>query len=298
MYSESLIAVLAGFGGMLGWGFADFFAKKTIDEIGSVASLVWAHIFGVLALGSFVAYQYILFQRSIPLPLGLQEWGMLAFFGGLQALIYFLVYEGFSKGQLAVLSPVFASYSGIAALFSVLILGEALRINLLVALAIIFIGILLLNIDLSALRSRRIKLIGAPGLWQVGLAALLAAFWTVSWDGFIGGKDWLSYALFMYIFIAFAAWVISRLQRTDLLIKRSGLWKFLILIGVCEVVAYLSISWGFSSTPHLSIVAILSSAFSLPVIVLARVFLKERITTIQTIGGIAIVGGIMLLSVF
>lgn len=298
MSSELFIAVFAGFGGMLGWGFADFFAKKTIDEIGSVASLVWAHIFGVLALGFFVTYQYILFQRSIPLPLGLQEWGMLAFFGGLQALIYFLVYEGFSKGQLAVLSPVFASYSGIVALFSVLILGEAIRINLLAALSIIFVGILLLNIDLPALRSRRIKLIGAPGLWHVGLAALLAAFWTVSWDGFIGGKDWISYALFMYIFIAFTAWAISRFQGTDLLIRRSGLWKFLVLIGVCEVVAYLSISWGFSSTSHLSIVTILSSAFSLPVIVLARVFLQERITAIQTIGGIAIVGGIMLLSVF
>jgi len=40
MQQELLIAVLAGLGGMFGWGFADFFAKKTIDEIGSVASLV------------------------------------------------------------------------------------------------------------------------------------------------------------------------------------------------------------------------------------------------------------------
>ena len=38
MQSDLVIAVLAGFGGMLGWGFADFFAKKTIDEIGDVAS--------------------------------------------------------------------------------------------------------------------------------------------------------------------------------------------------------------------------------------------------------------------
>jgi hypothetical protein len=45
--SNSLTAALvAGLGGMLGWGFADFFAKKTIDKIGDLPSLVWAHLFG------------------------------------------------------------------------------------------------------------------------------------------------------------------------------------------------------------------------------------------------------------
>ena len=44
MQPELVLAGLAGLGGMMGWGLADFFAKKTIDEIGDVVSLVWAHV--------------------------------------------------------------------------------------------------------------------------------------------------------------------------------------------------------------------------------------------------------------
>jgi len=33
MQTELLIAIIAGLGGMFGWGLADFFAKKTIDSI-------------------------------------------------------------------------------------------------------------------------------------------------------------------------------------------------------------------------------------------------------------------------
>lgn len=298
MEQTLLIAVGTGFGGMLGWGFADFFAKKTIDEIGATVSLVWGHLFGVLAFGFIALYQFAAFQKSILIPRDFRELGFLAFFGILQAFIYFLVYQGFGKGHLAVLSPVFASYSGLAALFSVVVLREAVSGNLLLALGIIFIGILLLSIDAQALRMRRITLVGAPGLKEVASAALLAAFWTVSWDKFIGGKDWVSYALFMYVFIALAALLISKWQKVNLAVTRSGLWKFLALIGACEVAAYLAISLGFSSTPHLSIVAILSSAFSLPAMALAYVFLKERITAVQTAGGIIIVAGIIMLSLF
>ena len=296
MHQELLIALFAGLGGMLGWGFADFFAKKTIDEIGSVASLVWAHVFGVLALLSVVLYSSFALHRQIAIPNDFRTWGLLIFFGSLQAVIYLLVYQGFSKGQLAVLNPVFASYSGLAAIISIIVFGEVVSGHVLLGLATIFAGVLLLNIDPQALRAKRMHFIGAPGLKEVGLAALLAAFWTVSWDKFIGGQDWLSYALFMYASMALAALVIAKFQKANLFVVKSGLWKFLILIGVCEVIAYMAISLGFSSTSYLSMVAILSSSFSLPTIILARVFLKEKVTRIQTIGSIAIIAGIVLLS--
>lgn len=298
MQQELLIAVLAGLGGMLGWGFADFFAKKTIDEIGSVASLVWAHIFGVIALLVVVFYKLSILHGSIAIPSDFKTWGLLIFFGTLQAVVYLLVYQGFSKGQLAILNPVFASYSGIVAIISIVVLGEIVTGHVLLALATIFCGILLLNIDPQGLREKRIKLIGAPGLKEVALAAVLAAFWTISWDKFISGHDWLSYALFMYLSMAFAAIVIAKFLKINLFIVKPHLWKFLILIGVCEVIAYMAISLGFSSTSYLSIVAVLSSSFSLPTIILARAFLKEKVTRIQTVGSVVIIGGIILLSLF
>src|SRR5437763_781229 len=101
MHQELLIAVLAGLGGMLGWGLADFFAKKTIDDIGSVASLAWAHIFGTLIIGAFAVYQMTILGKNFTVPHDPATWGGLIFFGVLQAIVYLLVYIGFSKGQLA-----------------------------------------------------------------------------------------------------------------------------------------------------------------------------------------------------
>src|SRR4051812_19318727 len=98
------IAVLAGLGGMIGWGLADFFAKKTIDTIGDVTSLVWAHICGTALFAVIVAYQ-LLAGHPVVLPQAPSEWVGLLFFGVLQGLVYLLVYRGFGKGQVAVLNP-------------------------------------------------------------------------------------------------------------------------------------------------------------------------------------------------
>src|SRR4051812_30338732 len=151
MQTDLTIAILAGLGGMLGWGFADFFAKKTVDRIESIKGLVWAHLFGTLMFLVIAAVDILIKQRLPTLPTTAGIWLGLIFFGSLQMLIYFLVYEGFKKGQLAVLNPVFASFTGLVALGSVIFFHEQLTGLLVVALIIIFSGILLLNVDLESL---------------------------------------------------------------------------------------------------------------------------------------------------
>lgn len=297
MQQELLIAVLAGLGGMLGWGFADFFAKKTVDKIGDIATLVWAHLFGTLVFALIALYNQVVLKSGFTIPTSLIEWGGLIFFGSLQALVYLFVYKGFGKGQLALLNPVFASYSGIVAALSIALYGEKLTGGLPIALLIIFGGIILLNIDMKALQSRRFNITHAPGLKEVGLAAIMAAFWTLFWDKFVGGKDWMSYALFMYVFMTVAAIIISKLQKVNLAVVKPNLWKFLMLIGFCEVGAYLAISLGFSTTSYTSIVAILSGAFSLPTLLLSHFFLKEKVTIVQRVGSVIIILGIIILSI-
>src|SRR5258706_9392782 len=109
MQNELFIAVLAGLGGMLGWGLADFFAKKTIDQIGDIASLAWAHIFGTLVIFGVILYKVIFLNYKIGIPHNPHTWLILLFFGVLQATVYYFVYKGFGKGQVSLLSPVFAS---------------------------------------------------------------------------------------------------------------------------------------------------------------------------------------------
>lgn len=209
-------------------------------------------------------------------------------------LVYWLVYKGFSKGQLAVLNPIFASYSGIVALISIIFLSERLTPVISIALAAIFLGILLMNTDLKNLRSKRLNLV--PGVAEVAAAAVLAAIWTILWDGFVNGQDSLAYAMLMYFFMTLAAIFAAKIQKINLKSVNTNLWKLLVLIGLGEVVAYLSISIGFSKTDFTSIVALISGSFSLPTVILAHLFLKERITRLQEISVAIIIAGIIIIS--
>lgn len=295
MQQELLIAIIAGLSGMLGWGLADFFAKKTIDEIGDIASLVWAHVFGTLGFAFVAIYQYFAYGQGITVPNNPSTWGLLAFFGALQAVVYLLVYKGFGKGQLAVLNPIFASYSGLTALISIIVFAELLAGYAVLAIITIFIGVILISLDMAGIKSKKFNF--HAGVKEVGLASLLAAIWTIGWDKFIGGQDWISFALFMYVFMTLTAFIFAKTRKIDLRFTKNPVVRSsLVMIGLCEMVAYLGISLGFSQTTHTSIVAVLSGAFSLPTIFLARIFLKEKVTSIQTIGSIIIIIGIILLA--
>lgn len=293
MHSMLLVAVLAGLGGMLGWGFGDFFAKTSVDNLGPIRSLVWAHACGsavfVLAAGA----QVFVVRQAVPLPVG-SEWLGLAGFGVLQMIVYWLAYKGFEKGQLAVLNPVFASFAGIVALVAILFFGEPAGILTVLALALLLFGILLINSDLETLKSRKLKVL--PGLKEIGAATILAAFWTLGWDKFVGGHNPLSYALWMYIFMTLAAVALAKLLREKIRGVPARYRKFLFLTGLGEAVAYLAISWGYSSTNLTAVVALISGAFSVPTVILAYLFLKERITRIQLAAVGIIVAAIAILS--
>ncbi len=294
--SDSLtIAIIAGLGGMLGWGFADFFAKKTIDAIGDTASLVWAHTIASSLLLAYVAQRYISDNNSLPQTY--DEWGTIFFFGALQALVYILVYRGFAKGKLAVLNPVFSSYAGITAILSIMLFSEVVTGSLLVGLAIIFGGIILISMDLAGLKQRRVKFAGHPGLNEILAATVCAAIWTLFWAQFVFEKDWKIYASLMYVSMTIVILWYAMLTKTKLAFKKSGVWPFLIGIGIAEIVAYVSISYGFSETTRTSVIALLSGAFALPVIILSKLFLKEHIDPIHRWGTFAIIVGIAIISI-
>ncbi len=298
MEQELLVAIFAGLGGMLGWGLADFFAKKTIDQIGDVSSLAWGHIFGTIALILMAVYQTSIIGNQFEIPNRLIVWLGIAGFGISQAAVYLFVYQGFGKGQVGVLSPIFASFSGITAILSIVIFKESLRSHTLLGMAILFLGIILINMDIGALRERRFSFSHIPGFKEVAFATFLASLWTLFWGRFLEGQNWLSYTLFMYAFMTLAILVVAKIKKTNMLGGMpSSMWKFLALIGVCETGAYLSVSLGYSATSIISVVALLSGAFSLPTIILARMFLKEKISGLQTFGGLVIIAGIMILSI-
>ena len=292
-----LVAAIAGLGGMFGWGLADFFAKKTIDRIGDIVSLVWAHVAGALVVVLSLIAILALRGNETGLPTTASGWSGLAFFGALQAAVYLFAYVGFGKGQVAVLNPIFASYSGVVALISVVFLGEALSGLRALALLVVFIGILLVSVDVGALRTKNFRLATAPGFREIAVAAALAAVWTLGWNRFVRGHEGVAYACAMYLFMTFTLLLYAAVRRVSLKFTVPNVWPYLALIGLCEVGAYAAITLGYASTSHTSVVALLSGAFSMPTVILARIFLRERTTATQTLGSAILVAGIAALPV-
>lgn len=295
MSSDLFIAVLAGLGGMFGWGLADLFAKKTIDRIGDVQSLAWAGVFGAATFGLTAGYQTVIRDTAFTVPGDVLTWLLLAFFGILQAAVYLFAYKGFGKGQVALLNPIFASFSGLVVLISIFVLGETLDSARLAAVAIIFVGVIALSLDLPAFGARRIAFTRVPGFNEVVIAAILAALWTILWSLFVDGKDAIAYAFWMFMFMTLAVFLWALVQKLPMRVDSRSTWLFLALIGVSETIAYIAITLGYGATDQTSVVAVLSGGFSLPTIILAHYYLGERITKLQWIGCFAIVAGIMIL---
>ncbi len=288
------LAILAGLGGMLGWGIADFFAKKSIDEIGDIVSLVWAHVAGSFVLLAFGGYAVATHSYAITLPTTALSWAGLSFFGALQGAVYLFVYMGFGKGQVSILNPVFASFSGFVALISIVFLGEAVTTFNVAALTVLFVGILLISVDLNALRAFRLQVV--PGFREIAIATILATVWTLGWNMFVFAKDGLSFAIWMYLAMTAALLIYAAVRRIPLRFNNPKIGRFLFLIGLFEAVGYVAISLGYAGTSHTSLIALLSGGFSLPTLFLARLFLRERLLGTQIVGGLVIVGAVMLLA--
>lgn len=291
MHSSLAIALVAGLGGMIGWGTADFFAKKTIDQIGDITTLFWQQLLGVIPL-------LAVFLLSPKLP-HLQRFDplFLLLLGITSGLTYLALYTGFGKGQISLLSPIFASYSVTVVILSVLILGETLYLKRGLAIVLTFIGILLISTDPQDIRKsfhkRAFRLAGVP---EVLLAMLGYSFWLLYLDKFLDGKQWLFYLLVIRAVSSVTVLAYAVFKKVSLRVTDSSLWKYLIFIGLFDVGAFSAVSYGFSHSHYPSLIAVLSATFSLPTIVLAYVFLKERISRSQIVAACAIIAGVVLIS--
>lgn len=291
MNHSLLVAIIAGLGSMLGWGTADFFAKKTIDVIGDIKTLFWAQLIGVIPLAViFLARPAIPHFNSID-PL------FLVLLGAISALSYLPFYTGLSKGEVSLLSPVFASYSVVLVLLSALFLHESISLDQMAAILIVFCGILLISSDPTELRSfLKNPSTHIKGLPEVLFAMLMYSFWLFFLDKFLQGKNWIFPLLVIRVVAVVTLIVYARVKTLELKVTDRSLWKFLAVIGVFDVAAFAFVSYGFSQSTYTSVIAVLSATFSVPTIILAAVFLKERVRTYQAVAILLILTGIILVA--
>jgi drug/metabolite transporter (DMT)-like permease len=177
------------------------------------------------------------------------------------------------------------------------IFHESIPLNQGVAIAVVFAGLLLANGDPREIRT----LLNSPGqktrgIPEVGSAMLIYSLWLVLLDRLLNGHSWVFILLMIRAISVTTLLIYAIFKNQNLKIYDKSLWKFLAAIGLFDVAAYSFVAYGFSHTSNLSIVAVLSAAFSVPTIILAHIFLKERVTKLQLLATVFIIAGIVLVS--
>jgi drug/metabolite transporter (DMT)-like permease len=281
------LAIIAGLAAMLGWGTADFFAKKSIDKVGHVTSIFWMQALGIIPLVFFVFWSGFswsqLTQSTILLIL---------FFAAIDAVGYLMFYKALEKGKVSIIGPIVASYAGFSVIISTIFLGEKINLTTGILLAMIFAGIIIISTDINEIIKGNFKKQDfVNGLPEALLGVVLFSIWFPFWDKFITGKNWLEMLFLLRIVMSLMLLFYSGAIREKLILKDKKVFGWLLVVGILDVLAYFALTWGYSVSSHTSIIIMLSSIYSVPTLILARLYLNERLNKFQIFGiGLILLG--------
>lgn len=287
---RTLISIIAGLGAMFGWGVSDFFANSAADKFGHRRAFFYSQIAGLILMG-LVA---LILVRNMNISLSLLPFIILCSFG--YAMAYLLFYKGFEIGSVSVVSSVINIQQLFIIGISYFVFSQTLTKFQVPAIIAILIGITLVSVDFRELKSKTISLV--KGVKETVASAILfgVIYWPIN-EYIVERSDWISSSLYIKLFAILFVLVMSIMQRKNLSIKKTNtnVWMPLVVVGVLEAIAVLSIGFGGAYGDNI-IVAPIASGLSIVTISLAMFFLKEKITKIQGTGIAITIAGIILMA--
>jgi len=150
------MGVVMGLATMALWGVAIFLAAIANQKLENIIVLFWMQAFGFLLGIVYFLSKLHLFD----LTLVLKYLPQLITIAILQIGAYLSFYRGLSKGQVSMVSSIGASWGLLTAILGVVFLKETLRLNQILAIILIAIGIVFVSINLKELISnKKLKLL-------------------------------------------------------------------------------------------------------------------------------------------
>lgn len=278
---------------MFGWGTSDFFVTKSTRKIGAVLTFFWTQL-----ISFFIALIYFIFNFQKLYTSDISKVILLviisAFLFVVGSLFFF---NGLAKGYASLVCPLMASWAMVTVILGIIFFSEVLKINQSVAIIAIIVGIILISTDIREFFSRN-KVVFSAGVKE-GIASMLCYGFAVFFlTSAIKSSNWFLPGflsrLFMIIFIVLYAVIVNK-QPLKLKFQRS-VWLPIILIGFFDIIAFFAFSFGVS-IEYSSIVAPVAASSPLVTIILARIFLKEKLALNQIVGIFLTLVGLVLISI-
>ena len=319
------MGVLLGLLAALGWGSADFLARYATRLIGTYRTLFYMQFIGLSSLSV-----YLLATGQLPRLLetaGWRPWAWCVLVALLNVIGSLALYRAFEIGVLMIVSPIAASYAALTVALS-LLSGETLSRLRGIGIGLALIGAVFAATSFASPqevkaevseRHRQQRLTRGAGLAVFAAVAYGVMFWLLGTQvtPALGGVApiWL-----IRLVTPCTLALLATPARQSLRLRRQALaetqfphsrsrwslarlrlpsgrgWWLIAGVGVLDTSAYVANTIGFT-THQIAVVSVLASLFSTVTVMLAWLFLRERLHWSQWLGVAGIFAGVALVSV-
>jgi drug/metabolite transporter (DMT)-like permease len=309
------LAIILGLSGAVSWGAADFAARFASREVGAYRTLFFMQFFGFIALSMYLQSTDGFSHGISP---GWQPWAMAVAAGLLNVLASLALYHSFEHGTLSIVGPVSSSYPALTVALS-LLSGERIHAVRAAGLAVTLLGVILAATSFAQSQStaaekdaQRANPNHENAAFDAKTKSSRAHLSTgVGWAicaalGF-GVLFWfLGFHVVPAVGSAVSVWVMrltalvalslaAAPARQTLHLPRGSVWWLLLAVGVLDTAAFVANNAGLS-TGQVSVVSVLASLYGAITVLLAWIFLRERLERSQWLGIVIIFIGIVLIS--
>ena len=284
------MGVAFGLTAALFWGAADFFARLATDRIGTRRTVFWMQLIGALTTGAV-----LLVPAARPPSPTLQTLLIACAIGAFNVTGGILLYRALEIGTVSLVSPVSSTFAAIAAGLSIAA-GERPGLLQLLGLAVTAVGVVLASIPPRP----SAPVVGGPPAASrrgLGLAALAAVVWGIAFFSlrFVVGSLGSLFPVFVSRVVSTVLVLVVSLAQGVPLTRPRNAWHFVAGIAVFDSIAFAAYNLGVAGSLT-AVVSILSSLFSSVTVILAFIFLKERLGRVQWAAVLVILAGVALVS--
>lgn len=275
-----MAAVLA-LGGAVCWGAGDFLGGLASRRMAVIAVLAISQAIGLAGVLVWI----VVAHEAIP---GIGELLPAAAAGVAGVVGLGALYRGLAIGAMGIVAPISAA-SPLVGLTADAVQGTIPAALQWLGIALVLVGIATLSREPPDAGGRRI----ASGVGLALVAALGFGLFVVGLDA--GSDESAAWAVVAARATSVSIAVVVALVLSISLRPQRGNWPLLVGIGVGDTLANVLVAIA-STHGSVGIVAVLSALYPIVTVLLARLFLDERLTTPRRVGGVIAIAGAVLVA--
>jgi uncharacterized membrane protein len=280
--------ILFAIAAMTLWGFEEYFLKKAINGLGTITTLLINTVAGLIIT---IAVLFIFFEANVTLLYGLDLlFVLIAAIIAMTSYIFF--YRALEKQKLSLIASLDESWIIIAIFIGVFILGETLKLFQVLSIIVVLLGVFFISADFAKLKDIKFM----PGSGSEALSILFVGLGVpldkiiISRIGEVNAIFYLSILILPMIFIA--RWIL----KNDFVKPTPKLLRIGIYSGIVDSVAFIFFILALMSA-SVSIVSPIIASSVVVSLILARLYLGERMKPKEIFGSLLVLVGVFMLSI-